>query len=198
MNARFVPVEVWPGEKRRGRKHSPFAGTWSNTLKTLERELMHLRARAVVIQGYFREQDIRLDGWPRAGAAPTEPGVVLTFETPNGPLSFPCDTYLRWEHNLRAIALALAALRAVERYGVTRRQEQYRGWAKLPPAPKRMSRADALVFLRLHSDLADPATDVNKAYRLAAGKLHPDNRETGNVHLFHLLVEARDVLQENI
>ena len=196
MNARFVPVEIWPGEKRRERKRSPFKGTWGNTLQVLDRELGHLRARDIVVQGFFREEDIRLDGWPRSSAAPREPGVILTFETPNGPLSFPCDTYLDWEDNLRAIALALAALRAVERYGVTRRQEQYKGWAKLPPAPAKMSRADALVFLALHSDIPTPAADIPKAYRQAAAKLHPDNKETGNVHLFHLLTEARAVLLE--
>lgn len=36
-----------------------------------------------------------------------------------------------WEDNLRAIALALEALRKVDRYGVTRRGEQYTGWKQL-------------------------------------------------------------------
>lgn len=199
MNARFVPIEVWPGEKRRPnqRIRSPFRGSWSNTLKTLDRELGHLKARDILVQGYFRSDDIRIDGWPRSSARPTEPGVIVTFGTPSGDLSFPCDTYQQWEDNLRAIALALAALRAVERYGVTRRQEQYKGWAKLPEAPKRMSPDDAFAFLRLNSGFAGiSAANFNEAYRAAARRLHPDNRETGNEHLFRLLGDAKQALAE--
>ena len=148
MNARFVPVETWPGDKRRlyQRRPSPFRGTWKNTLSTLDRELSHLGAREVLVQGYFRLEDIRLDGWPRSGASPSEPGVIVSFTTKNGDLSFPCDTYTQWPDNLRAIALGLAALRAGERYGVTRRNEQYKGWAKLRPAPTQMSPQGAIVL----------------------------------------------------
>lgn len=197
MNARFVPIEVWPGKPHRQsqRKNSPFRGSWGNTLTTLDCELQHLRATDILVQGYFRAEDVRLDGWPRAGASPSGPGVVVSFHTPNGDLSFPCDTYTKWPDNLRAIALALAALRAVERYGVTRRQEQYKGWAKLPPAPKQMSGADALAFFCLHSGF--PAIDqvnFDEAYRLAAKHLHPDTG--GNVHLFHLLSQAKAVIEE--
>ena len=115
MNARFVPIEVWPGKPHRQsqRKNSPFRGSWGNTLTTLDCELQHLRATDILVQGYFRAEDVRLDGWPRAGASPSGPGVVVSFHTPNGDLSFPCDTYTKWPDNLRAIALALAALRAV-------------------------------------------------------------------------------------
>jgi hypothetical protein len=37
-----------------------------------------------------------------------------------------------WQHNVRAIALGLEALRKVDRYGITRRGEQYAGWKALP------------------------------------------------------------------
>lgn len=42
-----------------------------------------------------------------------------------GHLSYPCDTFTTLQDNLRVIALALEALRMVDRYGVTRRGEQY-------------------------------------------------------------------------
>ena len=197
MNALFVPVEVWPGDKRlqRQRRPSPFRGSWGNTLATLDRELVHLRASDILVQGYFRSDDIRLDGWPRSGATPTEPGVIVSFKTPGGDLSFPCDTYTSWRDNLRAIALGLAALRAVERYGVTRRQEQYRGWRKLPPAPDRMSATDALAFFALHSGFAGiDKGNFGQAYRAAAKRLHPDAGNE-NPHLFHLLAQAKEVLE---
>ncbi len=199
MNARFVPIETWPGAKRSpsARKSSPFRGSWQNTLNTLDRELLHLWAKDVLIQGYFRAEDIRLDGWPRSGASPREPGVIVSFGTKNGDLSFPCDTYSKWHDNLRAIALGLTALRAVERDGVTRRNEQYRGWAKLPPAPARMSREDALTFFGLHAHCQSVNVgNFKSAYRAAARRLHPDNQETGNDHLFRLLGHAKSVLEE--
>jgi len=33
-----------------------------------------------------------------------------------------------WRHNVRSIALGLEALRAVDRYGISRRGEQYAGF----------------------------------------------------------------------
>jgi hypothetical protein len=198
IEARFVPVEQWPGEKRPPHKriNSPFGAKWARTLLDMDRELRHLRARDVLVQAYFRSGQVRLDGCPLSNAAPSEPGVILSFDTPTGPLSFPCDTYKTWQDNFRAIALGLAALRAVERYGVTRHQEQYKGWAKLPPAPKNMAPADALQFFSLHSDVRPlNANTFKSAYRTAAARLHPDNQQTGNEHLFRLLTEAKETLE---
>lgn len=198
IDARFVPVEAWPGDPRKPyqRKASPFRGSWKNTLDTLELELGHLKAKDILVQAYLTLDDIRNDGWPRSAARPSQPGVVVSFRTLDGDLSFPCDTYNDWQDNLRAIALALSALRTVERYGVTRRSEQYKGWAKLPPAPKRMSKEDALTFFGLHGG-APTSETFKSAYRSAAAKLHPDNQSTGNEHLFRLLSEAKEVLAES-
>lgn len=38
------------------------------------------------------------------------------------------DCCVFWEHNVRSIALGLQALRAVDRYGISRRGEQYAGF----------------------------------------------------------------------
>jgi hypothetical protein len=196
MTARFVPIEVWPGEARKSyqRKHSPFRGSWKNTFATLDRELTHLGAKDVLVQAYLDSSDIRMDGWPRSSARPCSPGVVVSFQTKDGDLCFPCDTYTSWEDNLRAIALALSALRAVERYGVTRRAEQYRGWAKLPPASDCMTGAESLEFIALYSGVKPTAENFKSAYRSAAMRLHPDNQETGNAELFKRLGNARQAL----
>ena len=89
-------------------------------------------------------------------------------------------------------------LRAFERYRVTRRNEQYKGWAKLPHKPTRMSKEDALTFFGLHGGNGGVNVGNFKAmYRAAAAKLHPDNQETGNEHLFCLLGQAKEVLVES-
>ncbi len=115
MNVTFRPLSTWPEGPLtlRGRRASFRAG-WVDTMTILERELTHLGAERVVIEVAMTEADIRLDGWPRANATASHPGVVVSFAS------------------VRAIALALEALRKVDRFGVARRGEQYRGWKALP------------------------------------------------------------------
>ncbi len=122
-------------------------------------------------------QFVALDGLFRANAKLRGPGVVLAFESKHGSLSYPCDTYNDWQDNVRAIAPALEALRAVDRYGVTRQAEQYRGWAKLP-APPSADAAKAVEALRkaLGIVLCVPDTADQKATfrKLVRPVCHPD------------------------
>ena len=196
----WVPVDTWPGEPAKSRQRSQFSRKWQSTIDLLEFELLKVGARDIVIQAYFRREDLRLDGYLRAGSTPTAPGVIVTFKNRQGTdLSFPCDTFVFWQDNLLAIALALEALRKVERYGVTRHQEQYKGWANLPPAhePGKMDPKDALVFLQLHCNgIALNAETFKAAYRAAAARLHPDNQETGNEHQFRILGDAKQAIME--
>ena len=110
----------------------PFDSTYSQTLTLLDRELRHLNADDVVIQLALREDQIRLDGMPKAQATPAHPGVKLSFTSPYGPLVYRTNAFRKWHANLRAIALGLEALRKVDRYGITKRGEQYTGWKALP------------------------------------------------------------------
>jgi hypothetical protein len=199
IDARFVPVEAWPGDKRASwkRADSRFKATYARSLDDLERELKHLGAKGIVIQAYFTREQIRNDGWPRSSARPKEPGVVISFRNSKGTeFSFPCDTYKSFEENIRAIALSLEALRTVDRYGVTQHNEQYKGWAKLPPAPDKMSCDDAAAFFALHGGIY-PATKerLEEAYRTAARKLHPDT-SNGSHEQFILLGKAKAALEE--
>jgi hypothetical protein len=116
-----------------GRLSSPFTASLSSTLDVLRREVRHLRPRRVILEADFREADLRQDGLPRADRNARTPGLVLTLVgTPHGDLRYPCATFGHWDENLRGIALALEALRKVDRYGVTMRGEQYQGWKALP------------------------------------------------------------------
>lgn len=176
IDARFVPVDIWPAAKTPSysRKESPFRATYAKTLDLLESELHHMRAKDILIQAYFERRDIRNDGWPRSSARPKEPGVIVTFTVKNGVMSFPCDRFNGWEDNLRAIALSLQALRQVDRYGVTRNSEQYRGFARLE-APG-IGIAAAIDFFSHVTGWGHEQvkTDLQGAYRLAARALHPD------------------------
>lgn len=174
----FRPITQWPGAATRSRTHSQFTAKWPQTLDLLDRELFHVRARNVVIQLDCDERDVRRDGIPRADARVRGPGVILSFDSPKGSLSFPCDRFTDWQDNVRAIALGLEALRAVDRYGVTRSAEQYRGWTALPDKS-----AEAVDWLKkeLGMNWNCALTDgVKNAIRqVAITRLHPD-RQNGD------------------
>src|SRR6266511_2967713 len=114
----FRPIQQRPGAPTRRRQRSQFSAKWSQTMELLDRELFHVRARNVVMQLDCDEREIRRDGIPRADARTRGPGVILSFDSPKGSLSFPCDRYTDWQDNVRAIALSLEALRSVDRHGV--------------------------------------------------------------------------------
>jgi hypothetical protein len=92
----------------------------------------------------------------------------VDFESKYGPLRYGCDTFTTYEANLRAIALALEALRLVDRYGVTKRGEQYKGWLALEEHT--VSQEEAEQFLLTYGS----RDNLRGAYRAAAMVLHPD------------------------
>lgn len=145
-NLDIGPIREWPGEltPAHHRQVSRFrvsdggysrkATPLSSTLWLLDRELRELGARDREMLVAIAPQDFRRDGKPRAQARVEHPGVILSFETKYGPLSYAVDTFTTWRDNLRAIALGLEALRKVNRYGVTRHGEQYRGFLAIESA----------------------------------------------------------------
>jgi hypothetical protein len=175
---------VWPTGQRTAaseRRRSQFKASWTRTMEQLQYELRMLDAiEPIVLEAGYQPREIRLDGLPRKGARPSDPAVIVSFSSRVGPLRYGCDTFTSHEDNLRGIALALEALRAVDRYGVTKRGEQYQGWSALPPAAEPgMSREEAEAFIRHAAARWGPGyddreVDLKRAYRLAARQLHPD------------------------
>jgi hypothetical protein len=160
-----------------GNQRARFKAGYADTLRLLDRELRHLGARNIVVQMGLSGRDIRLDGMPRAGARPNHPGVILSFDSKHGPLNYPCGRFSEWEDNLRAIALSLEHLRTVDRYGVTKRGEQYSGWKALAPPNGKMDVEEAWKALaELAGVRAETKTgaDMEELYRVAAMKHHPD------------------------
>jgi hypothetical protein len=157
LNAHWTKLDQWIGPRTQSRKTGLFKATWLQTLDLLEYELGKLRAKDIVIQIEDPEgiKGIRNDGSFRMISQSyftSRAGVILTFESPKGSISMPCDRYEDWKDNVRALALSLEALRAVDRYGVTRGNEQYRGWARLESGNGNgMDRDKALAFLAVVS-----------------------------------------------
>lgn len=177
---------------------SRFRASWDDTLRLLLSEVDQLDGSLVVIQVDADSSDLRRDGMLRARAQVGFPGVKVSFESRFGPLTYATDAYEGWQANVRAIALGLGALRAVDRYGVTRTGEQYRGWSAITatPAETEMTREEAIRVLADGS--GESPADLNteeqivRAYRIAAQIAHPD--AGGNADVFRLVTKARDVL----
>lgn len=172
-------------------------------MQVLATELRQLKAREVVLHMDVRLDQLRADGMVRADARPG-PAVILALRSGADRLSFPCDRFNWWQTNVRAIALALEALRKVDRYGV-QAGRQYEGFKALPPGgggsgrPVRMSIEEAAKILEEHTEL--PASVIvsdqqttKVAARLARSSTHPD-RNGGDSAAFQRVEAAIAVLE---
>lgn len=182
--------------------HSPFRTKWTETLELLEREVRQLGAYEYVLMVDVSERDIRVDGRLRADARPHSSDVAISLKTRSkGELLFACNRFWDWQDNVRAIALGLEALRRVDRYGITKANEQYRGWQALPPGTSmpaaKMTIEEACELLRKAAGWTDMVVyggdDADIAFKDAAKRHHPD--VGGDTAYFQRLVEARDLLR---
>lgn len=176
MRLTVRPLPAWPYEAK-PLGNDRFKTSYSRTLEDLERELDAIDAREPILGLVIAERDIRLDGMLRADARPTYAGVELSFEVPSRGgwhrLTFHTDVHRgssdSWQSNLRAIALGLEALRAVNRYGITETGEQYAGFAQIAaggPDPERgrelVERAGGMreALRRYHPDQGGDQRDI--------------------------------------
>lgn len=197
----FRPLIEWPDAKTPRPKEALFSATYEQTLELFTRELVTLGCRKVIIQIDLAESDIRLDGLPRSNARPVFQGVIVSFESKYGPLKYATDTFRDWKDNLRAIALGLEALRKVDRYGITKRGEQYKGWKQLPAVVGDIADVHAAAeFMSRYSgvtplDIIKCPEKRRTAYHLAAQRLHPD--KGGSNELLNLLVKAKKLIEKD-
>lgn len=185
-----------PDDRRRAAR--TFKAHWDDTIDLLKREVEHLGGMLIAVQVDVTDGDLRGDGMLRARSRTYSPAVKISFDSRHGPLTYATDEYDHWQANVRAVALALVALRAVDRYGITRSGEQYRGWTQISAtaAGASLTRAEALRVLAdaagvIPASMAGPE-GVTYAFRKAAKTAHPD--AGGNPDVFRLITAARDVL----
>lgn len=140
MYVSYRPLPTWPHGETSPRRNASFKVSVSRTITELLEEVRRIQKSTdsdeVVIGAGYREADIRLDGRPRADArAPLHPGVEISFDSKHGRLTYATDVYDDWRDNVRAVRLGLEALRAIDRYGVAKRGQQYTGFALLSAGP---------------------------------------------------------------
>jgi hypothetical protein len=186
MRYEIRPLVAWTDPETKNRRSSSrFRANWQDTLEFLSAEIEKVGGKEpVVIQVDVTEGDIRIDGMLRANAKVGHPGVVVSFESRFGPLRYATDAYERdwahgmpsWQANLRAIALTLEALRAIDRWGVSKRGEQYTGWKALPAAAGLTfpSADDALRWMQEQTGDTGSLRSARIVYRDLAKRFHPD------------------------
>lgn len=174
------PVSDWTNFTGKP-KRSNFDTPWPATEALLIREVRHLRGKDLVIEVDVVESDIRLDGRIRAAARPSQPGIRVAFDSMHGPLTYSTDAFTTWQDNVRAVALGLEALRKVDRYGITKRGEQYAGWKALPAGrsmpPSHMTRDMAYDLLYQTVEVGpddDRVWSDKDLARAARRNSHPD------------------------
>jgi hypothetical protein len=211
MDVRFRPL-VWTGPRTPEHKKNPskFSANWTQTLKLLEGELEKIRATEIIIEADFTEAQLRLDGWPRQDARPTFQGVKISFNQHGvGRVEYATDVYSTWQHNVRAIAVGLAALRAVDRYGITAGHQQYTGFRAIEAAASNTFATKGAaarwianlftdetqrdrVFAVLTNVNAHLSSEQKSVLRSAMFKVHPDHG--GSAEMMALLAEAEKAL----
>lgn len=188
MNYEIRPLVAWTDPETPVRKGAhTFRASWRDTLVLLGEEIEKIGGQdPVVFQIDVQEGDIRRDGMLRANARVGHPGVVISFVSKYGPLRYATDVYEQqyayglpsWQANIRAIALALHALRAVDRYGVTKRGEQYAGWKAITVGGATFATSDeAATWMRHYADQELGLGEFGSfgaLYRAMARKMHPD------------------------
>jgi hypothetical protein len=174
---------------------------WSKAFEKLRYELARINATDVVIEAGYKPSQVRADGWPYSAAKPEHGQVRVSFMKGSLSMSFFFGGWTATEMNAYMIALTLERLRAVERYGCVQSDEQYRGWAQLPPGQGKPSTAaaewasieKALLWLREIAGIPlTTAADPSGLYRAAAKKAHPD--AGGSAELMSKVTRARDFI----
>jgi len=202
LEYRVVPLpDMWPGVVTINRKRSPFGVNWSSTMRLLEAEVRALRGREVTLALAVRADQIRADGGVYAKARIQDPSVILSLTAGADRLSFPCDRFAWWEDNVRAIALAMEALRKVDRYGV-QSGRQYQGFKALPASTEALDWHSASLILVEHAGvdaIPAPLTDADwrNVVRRARARTHPD-KNGNSADDFHRVQAAAAVIGERL
>lgn len=198
------PLGTWPWPAKADWERFPgsrFKAYWSQTVDELKRELGLLGVSQGVLEvDVAHPNAIRKDGWIYEDAKVKSPRVILRFALEGqGALVYKCDQYDDWKANVRAIRLGLEALRAVDRYGITSRREQFAGFKELPsttgPTMTTTRAAEVLAGSSAQAAIAKVLGDVKTAHDaalVAVKKAHPD--AGGTAERFHVVQTARKVL----
>lgn len=181
-------------KKNRGYGNGSSFWTFAEARDALVTELERLGARNAVLSSNY---ELRLDGLPRGGArTPFDTGIAIYFVLKGKQMVMACDMHLRAEENMRSLALAIEAMRQLERHGGgTMMERAFTGFMALPSPGQKPARTWREV-LNLDGVSHPTAEQIREHYRLSARSAHPD--AGGSVEAMAELNAARDAALREI
>jgi hypothetical protein len=145
--------------------------TFAAARDALMDELDRIGAREAVLSSNY---ELRLDGLPRGnGPIPEDTGVAVYFSLKGVAKVMACDMHQLAEENMRSIALAIGALRALERHGGGHMMTAaFQGFTALPaPGPGQSAWWQVLGLGRANGCTEDA---IRRAHRAAIREAHAD------------------------
>jgi hypothetical protein len=179
--------------KRTGRSQ-PF-WTFAEARDELGAELDRMSARNVVLSSNY---ELRLDGLPRGNQSrPDDTGVAVYFTLKGVQKVMACDMHIRAEENMRSIALALDAMRALERHGGGIMMDRaFEGFTALPaPGIKRTWREVFGVDLSARREPVTRAI-LEEIFRRKAKEVHPDRPGGSHAAMAELNAAREEAFRE--
>ncbi len=133
---------------------------------------------------------MNVDGTYRAKQrVPEDRGVAVYFKLNGDEQCFPCDRWSQVEDNLHAVALSIAALRGLERWGAKEMvNAAFRGFKALPSSTIVTPYQARLWYDVLEVQPSASAEVIKAAYRQKLLKHHPDHG--GQVSAFNEVQKA--------
>jgi len=169
--------------------------TFDRARRSLAEELGRLKAVGVVLSSNV---PLRIDGLPHGGSGDRrydDPGIAVYFSYKGKPMVMAADRYVSTAGNMRSLALAIEAMRALERHGGGVMMERaFAGFTALPPPAGSTPKRPWWEVLKYSADPADreflSVPEVEARWRLMAKKLHPD--QGGSAEVMAELNQAKE------
>jgi hypothetical protein len=191
MDLIFRALPAWPYPEQEV-EPDLFKASYDITLANLRYEIESIHGRDPIVGVVTYASHIAKKGTGLLSDAKVQhPGAEVSFDIPAGRgwqrVTFHTDARRSYwnarqnfESNLRAIALGLEALRAVNRYGITTTGQQYAGFAQLTAGPSQEQLGEELV--RAHGSIT-----------AAMRATHPDTGgDTASSRDFQAVLAFRD------
>jgi hypothetical protein len=182
----------WPRTPHYKRETGSFKADNWRVIQDLQREIRLLGGGHIVITSNVA---VRQDGLPYADSLRRkidDPGLAAYFLRKGKQMVFACDRYDSPIKNARAIALTIAAIRGIERWGATSMLERSLSAFEALPPPDDWRKT---LGYRPGEPVAGPA-QIAQRYRDLAQKAHPDLG--GSNDAMARLTAARDAALKDI
>lgn len=188
MNEKTAYPLAWPkGWPKTELKedNEKFQTTLASALKGLKRECQLLGGSKLILSSNYT----------LGNENPKDSGVVAYFEYNKSQVAIPCDRWKRVEHNVRAIALTIEAMRGMDRWGAKHMiTAMFSGFKALP---EKAGGVDPWEVLGIQSTINTTEADITAAFRLRSKTEHPD-MPGGSNEKFAVLREAHDLAMATV